>query len=72
MSAFKLHTAGRLQFFGKQADLVDATAFRRHIALVRKMNCRVGGDVAAPTPHRPGRADFPHPVLHERDLPAAA
>jgi hypothetical protein len=28
--------------------------------------CRVGGDVAAPTPHRPGRADFPHPVPHER------
>jgi hypothetical protein len=28
--------------------------------------CRVGGDVTAPTPHRPGRADFPHPVLHER------
>ena len=28
--------------------------------------CRVGGDVAAPTPHRPGRADFPHPVLHGR------
>ena len=27
---------------------------------------RVGGDVASPTPHRPGRADFPHPVLHER------
>jgi hypothetical protein len=27
---------------------------------------RVGGDVAAPTPHRPGRADFPHPVLHAR------
>jgi hypothetical protein len=25
--------------------------------------CRVGGDVAVPTPHRPGRADFPHPVL---------
>ena len=34
--------------------------------------CRVGGDVAAPTPHRPGRADFPHPVLHERASPAAA
>src|SRR6516225_8324642 len=29
--------------------------------------CRVGEDVTAPTPHRPGRADFPHPVLHERD-----
>ncbi len=28
--------------------------------------CRVGGDVAAPTPHRPGRADFPHPVPHGR------
>ena len=28
--------------------------------------CRVGGDVAIPAPHRPGRADFPHPVLQER------
>jgi hypothetical protein len=26
--------------------------------------CRVGEDVAIPAPHRPGRADFPHPVLH--------
>jgi hypothetical protein len=26
--------------------------------------CRVGGDVASPAPQRPGRADFPHPVLH--------
>ena len=26
--------------------------------------CRVGGDVTAPAPHSPGRADFPHPVLH--------
>ena len=25
--------------------------------------CRVGGGVAIPAPHRPGRADFPHPVL---------
>jgi hypothetical protein len=33
---------------------------------------RVDGDVAAPIPHRPGRADFPHPVLHERDSLAAA
>jgi hypothetical protein len=33
---------------------------------------RVGGDVAIPAPHRPGRADFPHPVLHERDSLAAA
>src|SRR5215211_8554252 len=28
---------------------------------------RVGEDVATLTPHRPGRADFPHPVLRERD-----
>jgi len=33
--------------------------------------CRVGGDVTIPTPHSPGRADFPHPVLHERVLLAA-
>ena len=25
--------------------------------------CRVGGDVSIPAPHRPGRADYPHPVL---------
>jgi transposase len=33
---------------------------------IRLAFCRVGGDVAAPTPHRPGRADFPHPVPHGR------
>ncbi|WP_245509417.1 IS66 family transposase [Bradyrhizobium zhanjiangense] len=26
--------------------------------------CRAGGEVAIPAPHRPGRADYPHPVLH--------
>jgi hypothetical protein len=29
-------------------------------------NGRVGGDVATPTPHRPGRARFEHPVPHGR------
>jgi hypothetical protein len=29
-------------------------------------NCRVDGDVGVPIPRRPGRADFPHPVLHDR------
>jgi transposase len=29
----------------------------------KRPGCRVGGGVAAPAPHRPGRADFPHPVL---------
>ncbi len=32
----ELHTAGRLQFFGKQASLADAQLFRRHLASVRK------------------------------------
>lgn len=31
------------------------------------VGCRVGGDVAAPAPHRSGRAGFPHPVLHGID-----
>jgi transposase len=30
--------------------------------------CRVGGDVAIPAPHRPGRADYPHPVLRAQAL----
>jgi len=68
----ELHAAGRLRFFSDHAGLSDLRAFTRHLAPLRKKNCRVGGDVAAPTPHRPGRADFPHPVLHERDLPTAA
>jgi transposase len=29
-----------------------------------ELNCRVGGGLPAPAPHRPGRADFPHPVPH--------
>jgi Transposase zinc-binding domain/Putative transposase len=68
----ELHQAGRLAFFGTQAGLADRRLFLRHLAPVRKKRCRVDGDVAAPIPHRPGRADFPHPVLHERDSLAAA
>ena len=33
---------------------------------VASLRRRVGGDVAIPTPHRPGRAGFPHPVPHGR------
>jgi hypothetical protein len=29
---------------------------------------RVDGVVADPIPHRPGRAEFPHPVRHEREI----
>ena len=32
----ELHTAGKLQFFGKQTELADATAFRQRVAIVRK------------------------------------
>jgi hypothetical protein len=66
------HEAGRLQFFGDHARLADNNAFTEYLAPLRKAECRVDGDVAVPIPHRPGRADFPHPVLHERDLLTAA
>jgi hypothetical protein len=61
-----LHAAGKLALFGSLAPLTERRAFLRHLAPVRKKRCRVGGGVTAPTPHRPGRADFPHPVLHDR------
>jgi transposase len=32
-------------------------------ALATEVACRVGGVVTGPAPHRPGRADSPHPVL---------
>jgi hypothetical protein len=67
-----LHDEGRLAFFGNLAPLADRRAFQHHLSPVRHKRCRVGGNVAVPTPHRPGRADFPHPVLHERDSLAAA
>jgi len=58
--------AGRLEFFADQAALAEPAAFAARLAPLKRKRCRVGGDVAAPTPHGPGRADFPHPVLHER------
>ena len=65
-------TAGDLGFFGDLAGLAEAAAFDRRLRELRRLECRVDGGVAAPIPHRPGRADFPHPVLHERDSLAAA
>jgi len=64
--------AGELAFRGNIANLGDADRFAGLLRAARGVDCRVGGDIAAPTPHRPGRADFPHPVLHERDSLAAA
>ena len=39
------------------------TAIGREPGIVH-VGCRVGGDVAAPAPHRSGRAELPHPVPH--------
>jgi Putative transposase len=64
--------AGELHFSGTLATLAEPTAFAVRLDALRAVECRVGGDVVAPTPHRPGRADFPHPVPHERDSLAAA
>ncbi len=66
------HAEGRLDFFGDLAGLADRAAFDARLRPLRRRDCRVDGDVAAPIPHRPGRADFPHPVLHERASLAAA
>jgi len=66
------HAAGQLAFFGDLDGLRRREAFVAHLAPLKRKDCRVGEDVTAPTPHRPGRADFPHPVLHERDWLAAA
>ena len=68
----KAFAAGALNFFSEHRHLQEPAAFRRYLTPAWKAERRVGGDVAIPTPHRPGRADFPHPVLHERDLPAEA
>jgi hypothetical protein len=68
----KAFAARELNFFSAYRDLHEPAAFRRYLAPAWNADCRVGGDVAVPTPHRPGRADFPHPVPHERDSLAAA
>ena len=38
----------------------------REAGSIQHAACRVGGVVADPAPHRPGRADFPHPVPRAR------
>jgi hypothetical protein len=64
--------AGELRFSGALAALAEPAVFAGCVADLSGVECRVGGGVAIPTPHRPGRADFPHPVLHERGSLAAA
>jgi hypothetical protein len=64
--------AGQLRFFDSLASFAARSVFAACLRPLRAIPCRVGGDVAIPTPHRPGRAGFPHPVLHERGSLAAA
>jgi hypothetical protein len=66
------HAAGHLNFFNEHVALADAQAFAAYLAPLRKIECRVGGDVTIPTPHSPGRANFQHPVPHGRALLAGA
>jgi len=47
-----LRAAGRLAFFGDLAPLAGRRAFDAALAPLRRSECRVGGDVAIPTPHR--------------------
>jgi len=42
------------------------------LAACGRARCRVGGDVAIPTPHSAGRAGSPHPVPHGRASLTAA
>jgi len=47
------YQANRLKFFGCHVALADPRAFAAYLAPLRRAECRVGGDVAAPTPgHR--------------------
>ena len=68
----KAFNAGSLVFCGDLAKLAHPVIFARQLDALRRLDCRVGGDVAIPTPHRPGLAGFPHPVLHGRVSLAAA
>src|SRR3954452_23279313 len=57
---------GSIKAHGFLPDTVILSDDAGQFAVGQHALCRVGGDVAIPAPHRPGRADFPHPVLQER------
>src|SRR5262245_7012722 len=49
-----------------QTSARAGTIFHKSRTPLVKWFLRVGEDVATLTPHRPGRAGLPHPVLHGR------
>ena len=67
-----LHAAGRLVLLSGLAPLAATHAFDATLAPLRRSDCRVGGDVAIPTPRSPGRAGFLHPVPGLDSLPRRA
>jgi Transposase IS66 family len=62
---------GPLNFLGNFEGLLQTDAYAAYDRVggpkMVHATCRVDEDVAALVPHRPGRADFPHPVPHGRD-----
>src|SRR5215471_2908263 len=66
------HSGKRTYYNSFVTDLPVTAENIAELAACGRARCRVGGDVAIPTPHRPERAQLTHSVLHERDLPAAA
>jgi hypothetical protein len=62
---------GSVQAHGLLRDVAIVSDDAGQFAVGRHALCRVGGDVTIPTPHSPGRAAFPHPVLHGRASLAA-
>jgi Transposase IS66 family len=63
---------GSVKAHGLMAKAVVVSDDAGQFNVGRHALCRVGGGVTAPTPHRPGRADFPHPVPHGRASRAVA
>lgn len=59
-------TEGSIRSHGLLPDTVIVSDDAGQFQLARHGLCRVGEGVAAPTPHRPGRAVFPHPVPQGR------
>ena len=57
---------GSIQAHGLLTDTVIVSDDAGQFKLGQHGLCRVGGGVAAPTPHRPERADFPHSVPQGR------
>ena len=66
------HTGKRTYYNSFITDLPVTADRVAELAACGRARCRVGGDVAIPTPHSAGRADFPHPVPHGRASLTAA